>query len=118
MKHELLRSFNIIHLKYTSLVSRSSAQTGSGKTAAFLLPIMERILQRGGGRVQLKSSSGRAKAAAMAAIKGLVLTPTRELAAQCLGMMTAMAKYTGLRACLIVGGAKNINAQVSSIFSL
>lgn len=90
-----------------------SAQTGSGKTAAFLLPVMERILQRGGGRVHLKSSSGGAKAASMAAIRCLILTPTRELAAQCLGMMTAMAKFTGLRAVLIVGGAKNVNAQVS-----
>ncbi len=81
--------------------------------SAFLLPIMERILQRGGGRVQLKPSSGRAKASSVAATKGLILTPTRELAAQCLGMMTAMAKYTGLRALLIVGGAKNVNAQVS-----
>ena len=91
----------------------NSAQTGSGKTAAFLLPIMERILQRGGGKIQMKSSGGRANAASMAAIKGLILTPTRELAAQCLGMMTAMAKFTGLRALLIVGGAKNVKAQVS-----
>jgi ATP-dependent RNA helicase DDX27 len=91
---------------------RFSAQTGSGKTAAFLLPIMERILQRGGGRVQMKTSNGKAKAASVAAIKGLILTPTRELAAQCLGMMTAMAKFTGLRAVLIVGGAKNVNSQV------
>ena len=91
----------------------ASAQTGSGKTAAFLLPIMERILQRGGGRVQMKSSTARAKAASTAAIKGLILTPTRELAAQCLGMMTAMAKFTGLRALLVVGGAKNVKAQVS-----
>ena len=87
-----------------------SAQTGSGKTAAFLLPIMERILQRGGGRVQLKTSSK--KANSLAAIRGLILTPTRELAAQCLGMLTAMAKFTGLRATLVVGGAKNVASQV------
>lgn len=62
----------------------------------------------------MNTSSGRAKAAIVAAIKGLILTPTRELAAQCLGMMTAMAKFTGLRAVLIVGGSKNVNAQVSS----
>jgi ATP-dependent RNA helicase DDX27 len=86
----------------------ASAQTGSGKTAAFLLPVMERILQRGGGKVQMKSR----KAHVATAIRGLILTPTRELAAQCLGMMTAMAKFTDLRAALIVGGAKNVNAQV------
>jgi superfamily II DNA/RNA helicase len=60
----------------------------------------------------MKSSSGKSKTTSLAAIKGLILTPTRELAAQCLGMMTAMAKFTGLRALLIVGGAKNVNAQV------
>lgn len=92
----------------------ASAQTGSGKTAAFLLPIMQRILQRGGGKVQMKSNKG----STATAIRGLVLTPTRELAAQCLGMMTAMAKFTDLRATLIVGGAKNINAQVSHPFFL
>lgn len=88
-----------------------SAQTGSGKTAAFLLPVMERILQRGGGKVQLKSR----KQQTPSATRGLVLTPTRELAAQCLGMMTAMAKFTDLRAVLIVGGAKNVNAQAAEL---
>jgi len=93
----------------------ASAVTGSGKTAAFLLPIMERILQRGGGRVQMQTSSNRSKAQGMAAIKGLIMTPTRELAAQCLGMMTAMAKFTSLRATLIVGGAKNVAAQATEL---
>lgn len=74
----------------------ASAVTGSGKTAAFLLPILERLTQRVLGR----------------GIKALILTPTRELAAQCLGMMTTLAQYTNIRATLIVGGAKNVNAQV------
>jgi len=74
----------------------ASAVTGSGKTAAFVLPIVERLTQRASG-------SG---------IKGLILTPTRELAAQCLGMMSTLAQYTNIRATLIVGGAKNVNAQV------
>lgn len=96
----------------------ASAVTGSGKTAAFLLPIMERILQRGGGRIHLSTSSNRSNAtrgAANAATKALVMTPTRELAAQCLGMMTAMAKFTSLRAALIVGGAKNVAAQATEL---
>lgn len=77
----------------------ASAVTGSGKTAAFVLPILERLLnyQRGGGT------------------KGLILTPTRELAAQCLGMMTTLAQYTKIRAALIVGGAKNVNAQAAEL---
>lgn len=105
------------HMKYVVCHNysyfRNSAQTGSGKTAAFLLPIMERILQRGGGKVQLQSKSK--KSSAISATRGLILTPTRELAAQCLGMMTAMAKFTSLRAALVVGGAKNVNAQAAEL---
>ena len=91
----------------------ASAVTGSGKTAAFLLPIMERILQRGGGRVAGTSSKKKGgSSAGFAATRALILTPTRELAAQCVSMMMAMAKFTGLRAALVVGGAKNVAAQV------
>lgn len=91
----------------------ASAVTGSGKTAAFLLPIMERILQRGGGRAA--SAKGRKNNAASAsATRALILTPTRELAAQCVSMMTAIGKFTSLRVALVVGGAKNVAAQVSS----
>ena len=86
----------------------ASAVTGSGKTAAFLLPVMERILQRGGGR--MKGKGGGSSGAA--ATRALILTPTRELAAQCVSMMAAIGKYTSLRAALVVGGAKNVAAQV------
>eukprot|EP00804_Cyclotella_cryptica_P001901 CCRYP_007344-RE/>CCRYP_007344-RE protein AED:0.44 eAED:0.44 QI:0/-1/0/1/-1/1/1/0/157 len=120
----------------------ASAVTGSGKTAAFLLPVMERILQRGGGRTTM-GLNAKKKATALAATRCLVLTPTREvgslncnsvphfiiafgsrtylnidrfpqrqLAAQCVSMMTAMAKFTDLRGALIVGGAKNVMSQV------
>ncbi|KAL3923355.1 MAG: hypothetical protein SGILL_001707 [Bacillariaceae sp.] len=76
----------------------ASAVTGSGKTAAFLLPILERLLYRPPGR-----------------IKCLILTPTRELAAQCLGMMTTLAQFTNLNSTLIVGGSKNVNAQMAEL---
>lgn len=76
----------------------ASAQTGSGKTAAFLLPVLERIYQR--------SSGG---------IKCVILTPTRELAAQCLGMIVILAQYSNLRASLIVGGAKNVQSQATEL---
>jgi ATP-dependent RNA helicase DDX27 len=89
----------------------ASAVTGSGKTAAFLLPIMERILQRGGGRLLTSTKSSKIPSCT----RGLILTPTRELAAQCLGMMTAMGKFTNLRAALIVGGAKNIASQATEL---
>ena len=87
-------------------------QFSGGKTAAFLLPIMERILQRGGGRATLGGPNATRKQNSLAATRALVLAPTRELAAQCVSMMMAMAKYTELRAALIVGGAKNVMSQV------
>lgn len=76
----------------------ASAVTGSGKTAAFLLPILEKLMYRSPGR-----------------IKALVLTPTRELAAQCLGMMSTLAQYTKLSSALIVGGAKNLKSQMAEL---
>lgn len=99
--------FLLFPLKYFILLLDYSAQTGSGKTAAFLLPIMERIIQRGGGNTKNKKH--------LAATRALILTPTRELAAQCLGMMNAIGKFTDLRAALIVGGSKNINSQAAEL---
>jgi ATP-dependent RNA helicase DDX27 len=66
-----------------------SAVTGSGKTAAFMLPILERLLYR---------------SKRVTATRVLVLLPTRELAAQCHSMTTALAKYTDVRVALVVGG--------------
>lgn len=76
----------------------ASAVTGSGKTAAFLLPILEKLMYRSPGR-----------------IKALVLTPTRELAAQCLGMMSTLAQYTKLTSALVVGGSKNTKSQMAEL---
>ncbi|KAL5986032.1 hypothetical protein ACLOJK_028022 [Asimina triloba] len=71
-----------------------SAITGSGKTAAFTLPVLERLLFRP-KRIH--------------AIRVLVLTPTRELAAQWLiyrvhSMIAKLAQFTDIRSCLVVGG--------------
>lgn len=78
----------------------ASAVTGSGKTAAFCLPVMEKLMhfQAGG-------------------LRAVILTPTRELAAQCLGMLTTLAQFTKLRATLITGGTKNSAAQASDLRS-
>lgn len=76
----------------------ASAVTGSGKTAAFLLPILERLLYRPLGRT-----------------KCLILTPTRELAAQCLGMMSTLSQFTKISSALVVGGSKNMNAQMAEL---
>ena len=69
-----------------------AASTGSGKTAAFLLPILERLLY---------------KPKSIAATRVLILTPTRELAAQCHSVAVKLAKYTDLSFCLCVGGMSN-----------
>ena len=65
------------------------AQTGSGKTAAFLLPLIKRL------------SEGRAKARMP---RGLILTPTRELAAQIEENFNELAKEIKLSSTLIIGG--------------
>jgi len=63
------------------------AMTGSGKTAAFLLPILQKLIDRPRG-----------------ATRALVLTPTRELAAQIHESVRDLAKYTSLRGAPVFGG--------------
>jgi ATP-dependent RNA helicase RhlE len=65
----------------------ASAQTGSGKTAAFLLPIVQHLLDRPRG-----------------ATRALVLTPTRELAAQIVEHLTDLAIHTPITGAAIIGG--------------
>ncbi len=67
------------------------AMTGSGKTAAFVLPLLQRLL------------ATRAPAARRGP-RALVLTPTRELAAQVLEHVQALAKFTPLTAAAVFGG--------------
>ncbi|MES1910810.1 MAG: hypothetical protein MHM6MM_003340 [Cercozoa sp. M6MM] len=67
------------------------AVTGSGKTAAFVLPVLERLLRADPqGRLQMT--------------RCLIVLPTRELAAQCCDVITSLAKYTKLQSALVVGG--------------
>src|SRR4249920_758927 len=61
--------------------------TGSGKTAAFLLPILHQLMGRPRGTT-----------------RALVLTPTRELAAQIAEDLTALAVHTPLTAAAVFGG--------------
>lgn len=69
------------------------AQTGTGKTAAFAIPIIQQIVQ--------ERESGKYRE-----IKALILTPTRELAIQIDESFADYAKYTPLRHCVIFGGVK------------
>ncbi len=64
-----------------------TAQTGTGKTAAFLLPVLERLLEEPRGR-----------------ILALILTPTRELALQADGFLRKLAGHTHLRGAPVYGG--------------
>ncbi|KAL0912626.1 hypothetical protein M5K25_018610 [Dendrobium thyrsiflorum] len=66
-----------------------SALTGSGKTAAFALPVLERLLFR---------------PKHIHAIRVLILTPARELAVQVHSMIEKLSQFTDIRSCLVVGG--------------
>jgi ATP-dependent RNA helicase RhlE len=63
------------------------AQTGTGKTAAFVLPILQRMLKGPRGRVRT-----------------LIVAPTRELAEQIHSDITRLARQTGLRSIAVYGG--------------
>jgi superfamily II DNA/RNA helicase len=68
---------------------RVIAQTGSGKTAAFVLPVLHRLLQESRPRT---------------ATRALILLPTRELAQQTLQQVELLAQFTFIKAALITGG--------------
>ena len=65
------------------------AVTGSGKTAAFIVPVLERLLYR-----PKKVPTSRV----------VILMPTRELAIQCHAVATKLASHTDIKFCLAVGG--------------
>jgi ATP-dependent RNA helicase RhlE len=73
------------------------AQTGTGKTAAFALPILERLLQGQHGKV-----------------RALIIAPTRELAEQIHVAIGELGHNTGLKSCTIYGGV-SINPQIQKL---
>mmetsp|Transcript_21014 Transcript_21014/g.46679 ORF Transcript_21014/g.46679 Transcript_21014/m.46679 type:complete len:875 (+) Transcript_21014:83-2707(+) len=74
----------------------ASAETGSGKTAAFVLPFLERLLFRPRD---------------VASIRVLVITPTRELALQIHQVLEKLAQFTDVTSVLICGGKKDVRSQ-------
>ncbi|MFT7245356.1 MAG: ATP-dependent RNA helicase SrmB [Candidatus Azotimanducaceae bacterium] len=76
-----------------------SAKTGSGKTAAFLLPMLDRML-----RIDLPRSGTR----------GLILLPTRELALQTVKTFEKLAKFTPIKCGIIIGG-EAFKHQIASL---
>ncbi len=83
----------------------ATAQTGTGKTLAFLLPIAEKLLSAAaankGGTIPSR-------------IEALILSPTRELAIQIHTAFAELALGTGLRSAVIVGGMSE-QTQISAL---
>jgi len=77
------------------------AQTGTGKTAGFTLPLLQRLMSG-------KAEKGRRN------IRALVLTPTRELAAQVANSVHDYGKHLPLRATVVFGGV-SINPQIKRL---
>jgi ATP-dependent RNA helicase RhlE len=82
----------------------AGAQTGTGKTAGFTLPVLQRLSTDTAGSALANKSSKRP-------IRALVLAPTRELAAQVEENIRTYAKYTNLNSACIFGGV-GINPQI------
>ncbi len=80
----------------------AAAQTGTGKTAGFTLPILQQLLAIGPG----KPLAGRPKV--------LILTPTRELAAQVQESVRTYGRHTRITSMVMFGGV-NINPQISAL---
>jgi len=78
------------------------AQTGTGKTAAFAIPILQLLFKK-----QVPATGKRQ-------IKALIITPTRELAIQISESFTAYGKHTGLRHTVIYGGVSQ-HAQTNAL---
>jgi len=78
----------------------AAAQTGTGKTAGFTLPILERLIE--GERAQANQ------------VRVLILTPTRELAAQVGESVSTYGQHLPLRSAVVFGGVK-INPQMMKL---
>lgn len=80
------------------------AQTGTGKTAGFTLPLLQRLMAAGGNEKNKRDQP----------VRALVLTPTRELAAQVFESVEIYGKYLPLTASVMFGGV-NINPQIKQL---
>jgi ATP-dependent RNA helicase RhlE len=78
------------------------AQTGTGKTAAFAIPILQHLYHERRGKGNSRK------------IRSLVITPTRELAIQIAESFTLYGKFTGIRNTVIFGGVKQ-KAQTDAL---
>ena len=81
-----------------------NAQTGTGKTAAFAMPTLERLKNGRGATMRERGRSRRHPSAPPRPIRALVLAPTRELAAQTSQSFSSYGRYTGLKNTVVYGG--------------
>jgi len=79
----------------------AGAQTGTGKTAGFALPMLERLMAAG-------TPAGHRR------VRALILTPTRELAAQVAESVRVYGKHVPLKSAVIFGGV-SINPQITEL---
>ncbi|WP_282066091.1 DEAD/DEAH box helicase [Vibrio rotiferianus] len=79
----------------------ATAQTGTGKTAAFSLPMIQQLLESG-------------RSASRKTARALIMAPTRELAEQIADNIKAYTKYTDLSVAAIFGGRK-MSSQVTAL---
>jgi ATP-dependent RNA helicase RhlE len=80
------------------------AQTGTGKTAAFILPLLHKLVRH----------SSNSPSPARHPVRALILTPTRELAMQVHESAKTYSKYLGLRSVCIYGGV-DMRAQIAEL---
>jgi len=88
----------------------ASAQTGTGKTAAFSLPILEAIAKANhaakSSSISKDENSGDERSASGQAIRALILTPTRELANQVASNIEQFSQYLPIKSGVVYGGGK------------
>uniref|UniRef100_A0A914VPG2 RNA helicase n=1 Tax=Plectus sambesii TaxID=2011161 RepID=A0A914VPG2_9BILA len=100
----------------TLLVNRdlmSCAQTGSGKTAAFLIPVINHILQNGPQALRRTETQNNGRRKQFPA--ALVLSPTRELSLQIYNESRKFAYRTPITSALLYGGRENYRDQINKL---
>lgn len=79
----------------------AGSQTGTGKTAGFTLPLLQNLIKNNNPRRRF-------------GVRALILTPTRELAAQVEESVKTYSKYLSLKSAVVFGGV-NVNSQIRNL---
>ena len=81
-----------------------NSETGSGKTACFLLPIVQRIILSRSAKENSNNKKNKIDSSQIIQNQALIIVPTRELALQCNEMLTKFLKYIELNYIFLCGG--------------